>query len=130
MLSGNRNFESRVHPLAKANYLMSPPLVVAYAIAGSVRHDLTREPLGTGNDGAPVFLRDIWPDDAEVRDVMAQAIDRDIYRKRYAGGLSGSDAWERLPYARRACGSPGIRPAPISSRRRWLRRPATQALRR
>ena len=99
VLSGNRNFESRVHPLAKANYLMSPPLVVAYAVAGSVRRDLTREPLGADPSGAPVFLRDVWPDDAEVREVMAQAIDRDLYRERYAAGLSGSDAWERLPYA-------------------------------
>ena len=99
VLSGNRNFESRVHPLAKANYLVSPPLVVAYALAGSVRADLTRAPLGRGADGAPVFLRDVWPDDAQVRDVMAQAIDRDLYRARYAGGFSGSDAWERLPYA-------------------------------
>jgi aconitate hydratase len=99
VLSGNRNFESRIHPLAKANYLVSPPLVVAYAIAGSVRHDLTREPLGLGADGAPVFLRDIWPDDAEVRDVIEGAIDPAIYRNRYADGFSGSERWEQLPYA-------------------------------
>jgi aconitate hydratase A / 2-methylisocitrate dehydratase len=98
VLSGNRNFESRVHPLAKANYLVSPPLVVAYAIAGSVQRDLTREPLGEGKDGAPVFLREIWPDDAEVQGVMAQAIDRELFHSRYRNGFSGSAAWDKLSY--------------------------------
>jgi aconitate hydratase len=100
VLSGNRNFESRIHPLANTNYLVSPPLVVAYAIAGTVRRDLTREPLGTGSDGAPVFLRDIWPDDAEVRATMDSAIDQGIYRDRYAKGFSGSARWEALPFRR------------------------------
>ena len=99
VLSGNRNFESRIHPLAKTNYLVAPPLVVAYAIAGSIRRDLASEPLGTDPDGAPVFLRDIWPDDAEVRDVIEQSIDKDLYRNRYADGFSGSADWERLPFA-------------------------------
>jgi aconitate hydratase len=98
VLSGNRNFESRIHPLARTNYLVSPPLVVAYAIAGTVRRDLTREPLGTGTNGAPVYLRDVWPDPAEVRDVIDRNIDREVYRARYAEGFAGSAAWEKLPY--------------------------------
>jgi aconitate hydratase len=100
VLSGNRNFESRIHPLAKANYLVSPPLVVAYAIAGSVRHDLTRAPLGIDADGAPVFLGDIWPDETEVNDVIERYVDHSIYAARYAEGFSGSAEWERLPFAR------------------------------
>jgi aconitate hydratase len=102
VLSGNRNFESRIHPLARTNYLVSPPLVVAYAIAGSVRHHLTREPLGMDPQGAPVFLRDIWPDETEVRDVIERHVDRGIYAARYAEGFSGSAEWERLPFARGA----------------------------
>jgi aconitate hydratase len=97
VLSGNRNFESRVHPLARTNYLVSPPLVVAYAIAGSVLHDLTREPLGIDTEGKPVFLRDIWPDDAEVRDCIERYIDAAVYRDRYANGFSGSAEWDQLP---------------------------------
>ncbi|MGE0314307.1 MAG: aconitate hydratase AcnA [Lautropia sp.] len=100
VLSGNRNFESRIHPLAKANYLASPPLVVAYAIAGTVRIDLNGEPLGTGSDGEPVYLRDVWPDDDAVAEVMRRALTRDLFVARYADGFSGSDAWERLDAAR------------------------------
>jgi aconitate hydratase len=66
VLSGNRNFEGRIHPSARANFLASPPLVVAYALAGTILTDLTRDPLGTDTDGAPVYLRDIWPDDDEI----------------------------------------------------------------
>jgi aconitate hydratase len=69
VLSGNRNFEGRVHPEVKMNYLASPPLVVAYALAGTVNIDLTKEPLGTGSDGKPVYLRDIWPTNKEIGDV-------------------------------------------------------------
>jgi aconitate hydratase len=99
VLSGNRNFESRIHPLAKTNYLVSPPLVVAYAIAGSVREDITHEPLGTDANGTAVFLRDIWPDDGEVREFIERYVDAAVYRERYAGGFSGSAEWERLPCA-------------------------------
>src|SRR5690606_2568782 len=74
VLSGNRNFEGRINPDVKMNYLASPPLVVAYAIAGSMDIDLASEPLGTGSDGEPVFLRDIWPTAQEIEDVMARAI--------------------------------------------------------
>ena len=73
VLSGNRNFEGRVHPEVKTNYLASPPLVVAYALAGTLDLDLTTEPLGTGSDGKPVYLKDIWPTPAEIQEFIAQA---------------------------------------------------------
>ncbi len=79
MLSGNRNFEARIHPNLKANFLASPPLVVAYAIAGTVLKDLTSEPLGTGSDGKPVFLRDIWPSSHEIAAVLPVARDAATY---------------------------------------------------
>src|SRR6185503_14770755 len=84
VLSGNRNFEGRIHPLARASYLASPPLVVAFALAGRVDIDLTREPLGTGDDGSPVFLADIWPEPDEIRAAIADAIDPDLFRRTYA----------------------------------------------
>ncbi|HEY1727035.1 MAG TPA: aconitate hydratase AcnA [Candidatus Baltobacteraceae bacterium] len=96
VLSGNRNFEGRIHPQAKASYLASPPLVVAYAIAGSLNVDLTNEPLGEGNDAEPVFLRDIWPTDEEIERTLNSAISPDLYRDRYNKGFSGSDDWNAL----------------------------------
>jgi aconitate hydratase len=96
VLSGNRNFEGRVHAQVKANYLASPPLVVAYALAGSMRRDITSEPLGTGKDGAPVFLRDIWPSPAEVDAAVRSAVTSDLFRKSYAEVFVGDEHWERI----------------------------------
>ncbi|HTR49734.1 MAG TPA: aconitate hydratase AcnA [Kofleriaceae bacterium] len=96
VLSGNRNFEGRVNPVVRANYLASPPLVVAYALAGTMNIDLETEPLGVGKDGKPVFLRDIWPSPAEITEVMRKAIQRDQYRERYAHVLDGDDEWRAL----------------------------------
>ena len=97
VLSGNRNFEGRIHPLARASYLASPPLVVAFALAGRVDIDLTSEPLGTGSDGRPVFLGDIWPEPDEIRSVIAGAIDPELFRRTYATVFEGDDRWRALP---------------------------------
>jgi len=96
VLSGNRNFEGRIHPDCRMNYLASPPLVVAYALAGSMNVDLRTEPLGTGSDGNPVFLRDVWPDTAEIVAVVEAAIERDMYVSRYAQVLEGDERWQGL----------------------------------
>lgn len=97
VLSGNRNFEGRVHPRIKANYLASPPLVVAYALAGTVNLDLTREPLGRDPQGQPVYLRDIWPTDAEIRELLALAMRPEVFRELYDGvGASNAD-WNAIP---------------------------------
>jgi aconitate hydratase len=96
VLSGNRNFEGRVHPSVRANFLASPPLVVAYALAGSVLVDLTAEPLGEDNGGRPVYLRDIWPDDAEIRRVAGEVVAPTLYRERYATMLDGAPEWRAL----------------------------------
>jgi aconitate hydratase len=96
VLSGNRNFEARVHPSVRANYLASPMLVVAFALAGRVDIDLVREPLGTGNDGQPVFLSDIWPTPAEIRDEMAAALKPELFRHRYASVFEGDATWKAL----------------------------------
>jgi aconitate hydratase len=95
VLSGNRNFEGRVHPLVKANWLASPPLVVAYALAGSVRIDLSREPLGTGKDGHSVYLRDIWPSQREVAEAIAK-VDTAMFRKEYAEVFAGDAQWQAI----------------------------------
>ncbi|KPA95088.1 aconitate hydratase AcnA [Pseudomonas asplenii] len=95
VLSGNRNFEGRVHPLVKTNWLASPPLVVAYALAGSVRIDLSREPLGTGSDGQPVYLRDIWPSQKEIADAVAR-VDTDMFHKEYAEVFAGDAQWQAI----------------------------------
>jgi aconitate hydratase len=95
VLSVNRNFEARIHPSLKASFLMSPPLVVAYAIAGRVDIDLRSEPLGAGKDGKPVFLRDIWPSSAEIAALMPLAMDRQIYDAAYSRRAT-SDGWERI----------------------------------
>ncbi len=97
VLSGNRNFEARVHQSVKANFLMSPPLVVAFAIAGRVDVDLDREPLGTGSDGRPVFLRDVWPTVEEIAALRDQASDPEEYRRNYGGGFSENARWNDLP---------------------------------
>ncbi|QDU60511.1 Aconitate hydratase precursor [Planctomycetes bacterium Pan216] len=96
VLSGNRNFEGRVHPLVKANYLASPPMVVAYALAGSVTVDLTTEPLGTGADGQPVMLKDVWPTEQEIADVVASVITPEMFRERYANVFEGDDHWKAI----------------------------------
>jgi aconitate hydratase len=96
VLSGNRNFEGRVHPEVRANYLASPPLVVAYAIAGRIDLDLRTEPLGTGKDGAPVFLKDIWPTTQEVKDAVTKAVRSEMFVSRYANVFAGTDRWKSL----------------------------------
>jgi aconitate hydratase len=96
ILSGNRNFEGRVHPEVRANYLASPPLVVAYAIAGTMDIDLAKEPLGIGNDGKPVFLKDVWPSRKEVEEVVEKHIKQDMYRRVYATVFDGDEQWANL----------------------------------
>ncbi len=96
VLSGNRNFEGRVNPLVKASYLASPPLVVAYALAGTVSIDLENEPLGTDADGRPVFLRDIWPSEAEIAEALVHASDPELFRSRYEGVEVGPAEWNAL----------------------------------
>jgi aconitate hydratase len=97
VLSGNRNFEARIHPEVKANYLASPPLVVAYAIAGRVDIDLTTEPLGQDERGRDVFLRDVWPSAREVADLIREGVDGDSFRRTYADVFTGDEQWARLP---------------------------------
>ena len=97
VLSGNRNFEARVHQNIKANFLMSPPLVVAYALAGSVRTDLTTEPLGNDKSGKPVYLKDIWPSSDEVQALMSQAFNPDMYRALYGDVAAENPLWDRVP---------------------------------
>ncbi len=97
VLSGNRNFEGRIHPEAKMNYLASPPLVVAYALAGSMDTDLTADPLGTGSDGRPVYLRDIWPSAAEIGEVIAACLRPEMFTREYAQVFAGDDLWRSLP---------------------------------
>lgn len=96
VLSGNRNFEGRVHPLTRANYLASPPLVVAYALAGTVNIDFETEPIGHDESGAPVFLRDIWPSRDEVQKVTAQVIKPEMYKEIYEKIAKGTDRWNAL----------------------------------
>ena len=96
VLSGNRNFEARIHPLVRANYLMSPMLVVAFALFGRVNGDITREPIGIGDDGNPVFLADIWPTPAEVAETMAHAVGPDLFRTQYAHVFDGDIEWQEL----------------------------------
>jgi aconitate hydratase len=96
VISGNRNFEGRVHPLVKANYLASPPLVVAYALAGTVDIDLESEPLGIGADGNPVYLKDIWPSAREVADVVAASLNTGMFEERYAAVFEGTEMWQEV----------------------------------
>jgi aconitate hydratase len=96
VLSGNRNFEGRVHPEVRQNFLASPPLVVAYALAGSLEVDLTTEPLGTGKDGKPVYLKDIWPTDQEVQAALLSSIDSEMFRNSYASVFTGDEHWASI----------------------------------
>ncbi|MGD0981766.1 MAG: aconitate hydratase AcnA, partial [Solirubrobacteraceae bacterium] len=96
VLSGNRNFEGRINPDTKMNYLASPPLVVAYALAGTMDIDLTRDPLGSGDDGEPVYLRDIWPSSQEIAETVESALQSDMFRRRYAEVYEGDDHWRSL----------------------------------
>ncbi|WP_148253263.1 aconitate hydratase AcnA [Aidingimonas lacisalsi] len=95
VLSGNRNFEGRVHPLTKTNWLASPPLVVAYALAGNVRRDLVKEPIGIGADGQPVYLQDIWPSQAEIAEAV-EKVNTNMFRKEYAEVFDGDDVWKAI----------------------------------
>ena len=96
VLSGNRNFEARIHPEVKANYLASPPLVVAYALAGRMDIDLTTEPIGQGGDGEDVFLSDIWPSTDEIAETVRSAVHGDMFRRTYADVFTGDDRWSAL----------------------------------
>jgi aconitate hydratase len=96
VLSGNRNFEGRISPHVRANYLASPPLVVAYALAGTVRIDLDKEPLGVDRDGKPVYLRDIWPSSQEVQETLSKALTADMFRSRYANVFLGPEEWQKV----------------------------------
>ncbi len=95
VLSGNRNFEGRVHPLVKTNWLASPPLVVAYALAGNVRCDLTKDPIGTGKDGEPVYLKDIWPSQAEIAEAVTR-VNTGMFSKEYAEVFEGDEVWQAI----------------------------------
>ena len=97
VLSGNRNFEGRINPLTRANYLASPPLVVAYALAGTVDIDLEKDPLGTGSDGKPVYLRDLWPSQREIADTMRRALKPEQFATEYANVFDGNPRWNEIP---------------------------------
>jgi len=96
VLSGNRNFEGRVSPDVQANYLASPPLVVAYALAGTVQKDLTKEPIGTGKDGKPVHLKDIWPSNMEVADFVQRNVTREMFKEKYSDVFKGDPSWQKI----------------------------------
>jgi aconitate hydratase len=96
VLSGNRNFEGRINPLVKANYLASPPLVIAYALAGTVDLDLANDPLGTGSDGKPVYLRDIWPSNEEVAAAVHSCVHQDMYQQQYSRVFDGDKNWQSM----------------------------------
>ncbi len=97
VLSGNRNFEGRIQSQVRANYLASPPLVVAYALAGRMQVDLTSEPLGEDTNGAPVYLKDIWPTEREIQETMLKAVKSEMFRTKYATVFDGDDRWRSLP---------------------------------
>jgi aconitate hydratase len=97
VLSGNRNFEARIHQNIRANFLMSPPLVVAFGLAGTVNIDLTKDPLGTGKDGKPVYLKDVWPSTQEIGAVMKYATDPEMYRKLFSAFGEGNPMWDEIP---------------------------------
>jgi aconitate hydratase len=97
VLSGNRNFEGRINPVVRANYLASPPLVVAFAIAGTIDIDLHYEPLGIGKDGQPVYLVDVWPSEQEVQATLSSSLNADMFREQYANVFTGNEQWNAIP---------------------------------
>src|SRR5438270_2035668 len=97
VLSGNRNFEGRINSQVRANYLASPPLVVAYALAGRVDFDFTKEPLGTDQDGKKVMLQDIWPTPQEVQETVSRCVRREMFQRQYAEVFQGDERWQRMP---------------------------------
>ena len=112
VLSGNRNFEARIHPEVKANYLASPPLVVAYALAGRMDLDLTSEPLGQDEDGNDVFLSDVWPSPEEVQETVTSALQQEMFTRTYADVFTGDERWRALPVPSGSiCRSASILPA-------------------
>jgi aconitate hydratase len=96
VLSGNRNFEGRIHPQVQANYLASPPLVVAYALAGNMKIDVATDPLGIGSDGKPVYLRDIWPTNAEIREIVDSRVTPEMFKSRYSNVFEGTAEWKAV----------------------------------
>src|SRR5262249_37142745 len=96
VLSGNRNFEGRINPLVRANYLASPPLVVAYAVAGRMDIDIQNEPLGHDKKGKPVYLRDVWPSQKEIQDAINSSVRAEMFRKAYEESLQGDERWKAL----------------------------------
>src|SRR6185312_17521095 len=99
VLSGNRNFEGRIHPECKMNFLASPPLVVAYALAGTMLADILHDPLGIGTNGQPVYLRDIWPSTQEIEKVIGECVQSQMYTRGYADVYTGDDNWRSLDVA-------------------------------
>ncbi len=97
VLSGNRNFEGRVHPLTKANWLASPPLIVAYALAGSTCIDITKDPLGENANGEKIYLKDVWPSNFDVAEEVSKSVNRDMFRKEYADVFAGDSHWQKIP---------------------------------
>jgi aconitate hydratase len=120
VLSGNRNFEGRISPDVKMNYLASPPLVVAYALAGSMHFDFETDPLGKDAEGNDVFLKDIWPSPDEVQEVIDSSISRDQFIKQYATVFDGDERWTSLPTPEGPSSS-GMPTRPTSARRRTSR---------
>ena len=116
VLSGNRNFEGRIQQEVRANYLASPPLVVAYALAGTITKDLTTEPLGDGKDGQPVYLKDIWPTEQEIQQTMLTSVTAEMFSRSYADVFTGDERWQGLA-CRRAAASRGRRTRPTSASR-------------
>lgn len=96
VLSGNRNFDGRIHPLAKASFLMSPMLVVAYALVGRIEFDFYKEPIGKGSDGRKIFLKDIWPTMKEIRETISNSLSPEFYKETYGAALEGDDKWKTL----------------------------------
>ena len=120
VLSGNRNFEGRVHALCRVNYLASPMLVVAYALAGHLNCNMRSDPLGADGDGNDVYLKDIWPAPEEIDEAIRSAISPDLYRTRYATATVGDENWQACPPVR-AFFSNGSKAAPISNGRPYSR---------
>jgi aconitate hydratase len=120
VLSGNRNFEGRIHPLVRANYLASPPLVVAYALAGRMDVDLTTESLGSDATGKPVYLRDVWPTPAEIEKTVRESVTSEMYAKEYSNVFEGDGALKSSPFRKATCTS-GTRSPPTLSSRRFLK---------